>query len=393
MSAGGGRALEIGVQHHANSPHPPHTFRPQSAEPNCGFYAVGGCCGAGCGNQTAYFELYATTAGAVKAVDALLPVGGPSTAQLAWLPEFLAFVKTSGAPLDFVSSHLYPTDPSGTVTNHTRDGFMASIAIAAATAATAGVPFLLTEFNGGLTPPAFGTGFLDTAYAGAFLIHAHLGAQAVANLVSMSYWTFTDWGFEENGVDPAPWHNKFGIMSAAGVRKPVYHAFTWLAALPPSAIPVKPLDAASPTVFQLLNAEGQVVGATSGCVDVTAAVSTPQPGLPTTVTAIATNFNHSDYPAPADVTIMLNFVGIPAGAVVDAAAVYEVVDATHANPAATWIANGSPPWPNATEVAMETAAATVVPTSVALTRQGDGSLSATFTLSSWAFARLTFNYE
>ena len=28
-------------------------------EPNCGFYYQAGCCGAGCGNQTAYLELYA----------------------------------------------------------------------------------------------------------------------------------------------------------------------------------------------------------------------------------------------------------------------------------------------------------------------------------------------
>lgn len=60
-------------------------------EPNCGFYYQGNCCGAGCGNQTAYFELYQHTAAAVKAVDAWLPVGGPSTAQLGWIPEFLAF--------------------------------------------------------------------------------------------------------------------------------------------------------------------------------------------------------------------------------------------------------------------------------------------------------------
>lgn len=47
----------------------------------------------------------------MKAVDASIPVGGPATAQLAWIPEFLEFCSSSGAPVDFVSSHLYPTDP------------------------------------------------------------------------------------------------------------------------------------------------------------------------------------------------------------------------------------------------------------------------------------------
>ena len=38
------------------------------------------------GNQTAYFELYKATAESVKAVDPRLLVGGPATAQLAWIP-------------------------------------------------------------------------------------------------------------------------------------------------------------------------------------------------------------------------------------------------------------------------------------------------------------------
>ncbi len=43
-------------------------------------------------DQQAYFELYARTARAIKAIDPALRVGGPSTAGAAWVPEFLAYM-------------------------------------------------------------------------------------------------------------------------------------------------------------------------------------------------------------------------------------------------------------------------------------------------------------
>ena len=55
----------------------------------------------------AYFDLYNTTVCAIKAVDRLIPVGGPATAALAWVKEFADW--TSGGkvvPADFISSHL-----------------------------------------------------------------------------------------------------------------------------------------------------------------------------------------------------------------------------------------------------------------------------------------------
>jgi xylan 1,4-beta-xylosidase len=59
------------------------------------------------GDQKAYFELYDLTAKTVKSIDPALRVGGPSTAGAAWVPEFLAHVKQSGAAVDFVSTHTY----------------------------------------------------------------------------------------------------------------------------------------------------------------------------------------------------------------------------------------------------------------------------------------------
>ena len=59
------------------------------------------------GGKDGYFQLYATTATALKDVDADLRVGGPATAGMAWIPEFLAYCKDNHVPVDFVSSHSY----------------------------------------------------------------------------------------------------------------------------------------------------------------------------------------------------------------------------------------------------------------------------------------------
>src|ERR1035441_7019111 len=62
------------------------------------------------GDQKAYFELYDLTARAIKSIDPALRVGGPATAGAAWVPEFLAHVKESGAGVDFVTTHTYGVD-------------------------------------------------------------------------------------------------------------------------------------------------------------------------------------------------------------------------------------------------------------------------------------------
>jgi xylan 1,4-beta-xylosidase len=66
-------------------------------EPNCDFWN---------GTMAQYYELYLVTARALKSVNADIKVGGPVTCQLAYLDDFLAFVKAKNAPLDIVTSHL-----------------------------------------------------------------------------------------------------------------------------------------------------------------------------------------------------------------------------------------------------------------------------------------------
>ncbi len=190
---------------------------------NCGFgpsWVETHSCSPTSGNASAYFQLYRAAAEAVKAVDARILVGGPATAMLAWLPEFLNYTSTNGVPLDFVTSHLYPTDPN---LPQTRDSFMNAVAAAAATAGAAGKPFFLTEFNGGLGPASLCHNYslLDSSFAAVFALHQHLLAQAVPALASMSWWTFTDFvrpGAARTAVPHTAAHNP--------PRSPRAHAHT-----------------------------------------------------------------------------------------------------------------------------------------------------------------------
>ena len=69
-------------------------------EPNIGFWA-------GFPPQKTYWELYDHTAIALKAVDERLRIGGPSTAQAAWVGEFIRHCKENKIPFDFASTHVY----------------------------------------------------------------------------------------------------------------------------------------------------------------------------------------------------------------------------------------------------------------------------------------------
>ena len=63
------------------------------------------------GTQQEYFRLYDVSARAVKSVHPGLRVGGPASAAAAWTRELMAHTDASGAPLDFLSSHVYGNVP------------------------------------------------------------------------------------------------------------------------------------------------------------------------------------------------------------------------------------------------------------------------------------------
>src|SRR5882762_4382245 len=72
-------------------------------EPNLDFWA-------GDPKEATYYELYDRAVRAIKRVSPRLRVGGPATAQAAWVDRFLAHCKEKNVPVDFASTHVYGND-------------------------------------------------------------------------------------------------------------------------------------------------------------------------------------------------------------------------------------------------------------------------------------------
>jgi xylan 1,4-beta-xylosidase len=185
-------------------------------------------------DQAAYFRLYATTARAVKDVDAALQVGGPALSPGAdeWWAPFAEFADREDVPVDFVSRHAYSSGPAQHVPFGTYqtlappqsllDQFDAPRRHLAGTA-LAGLPVHITEFNSSYRPD---NPVHDTAYHAAYL--APVVTRGTDLVDSLSYWTFCD-VFEEDDVPTSVFHGGFGLLTHRQVPKPTYHLYTFLA--------------------------------------------------------------------------------------------------------------------------------------------------------------------
>src|ERR1700691_6609632 len=72
-------------------------------EPNIDFWA-------GDPKEQTYYRLYDVAARALKGVDSRLRVGGPASAQAAWVDRFIRHCVENHVPVDFVSTHVYGND-------------------------------------------------------------------------------------------------------------------------------------------------------------------------------------------------------------------------------------------------------------------------------------------
>ncbi len=157
------------------------------------------------GTPEEYFRLYDVTVRAVRSVDPGLVVGGPSSAAAGWVDELLTHLDSSGAPIDFVSTHVYgnaPLDLRPILARHGR----------------ADVPIWWTEW--GPTPTHFNE-VGDTVFAAAFLLR---GMKAAAGRIeALSHWVASD-HFEELGRPAKLFHGGFGLLSVGNLRKPRFWA-------------------------------------------------------------------------------------------------------------------------------------------------------------------------
>jgi xylan 1,4-beta-xylosidase len=193
--------------------------------------------------QEDYFQLYANTANALKKVDANLRVGGPSTAGMAWIPEFLNYCQVYHVPIDFISSHSYAategfldergkrgtslvTSPQTLVAEFTRARQDIQHS------AFPNLPLFISEWGPSYSPR---DPIHDSYVCAPFILEKLRQCEHVVD--GMSYWAFSD-QFEEPGPPNDPFHGGFGLMNVDGLRKPAFFAYQFLAELYDAEIPV-----------------------------------------------------------------------------------------------------------------------------------------------------------
>jgi xylan 1,4-beta-xylosidase len=192
-------------------------------EPNLDFWV-------GNPKQPSYFELYDHTALAIKKVSSRLLIGGPSTAQAAWVAAFLEHCKQKNIPVDYVTTHVYANDTAkdvfGTDEQIPRDRMVCRSVqkvheeIAASPFPKA--PLIFSEYNASYANEPDVT---DSVYMGPWL--AGTISQCDGLTEAMSYWSFSD-VFEEQGVIKTPFYGGFGLVAEDGIPKPALNAFAML---------------------------------------------------------------------------------------------------------------------------------------------------------------------
>jgi xylan 1,4-beta-xylosidase len=262
------------------------------------------------GSKQDYFKFYKTTAAALKKVDKKIKVGGPATAKNEWLPEFVKFCSRQEVPLDFVSTHHYPTDAFGKPGDDTKAQLKAShrsVLREEAKKAKHEVgkkPLYYTEWASSSNP--FDE-MHDEPYAAAFILKTVMEARPFVE--GYSYWTFSDI-FEENYFSSQPFHGGFGLQTIYGTPKPSYRA------------------------YELLHSLGDQIYKVSGS---HATVDAWVIRGPSKVQVLVTNGSLPGHPIRSeDVRLQLKNVGS------FQTAYLERIDDAHANAKRKWIEMGSP---------------------------------------------------
>jgi xylan 1,4-beta-xylosidase len=290
------------------------------------------------GTQGDYFKLYGHSAQAIKAVDASLRVGGPATAATAWIDELLAYCDREDLPVDFISTHLYPTDPLGFGGSNTEEQLANSPRTLMRDRAklvrelSRDRPVYFTEWNTSSNPR---DPYHDEPFAAAYA--AKIALETDPFVDGYSFWTFTDI-FEENYFPSIPFHGGFGLLNLQGVPKPVYRAFQLLHGLGNELFPVA---GTHETVDAWVVGKGR------------------------SITVLLTNHAQPRH----DITTQLaevRLTEVPA----PLTAYVERIDEDHANPRRRWQEMGEPEYPSRSEVEQLETASRLVKEPLAFSYEG-----------------------
>lgn len=215
------------------------------------------------GTKSDYFKLYKASVAAVKSVDSRLRVGGPATSNFiadtrydgevyeqsrsrfysqdkinkqqwkgSWIEDFIAYCEKENLPLDFISTHPYPTDyaldpESGKSKDAVRYVYslrddISWIRKQLAKSKYPDAEIHLTEWS---TSPNSRDVMHDILPPAAYILKCNLDCLGMTN--SLMYWTFTDI-FEEKGGGESVFHGGFGMINFQGMVKPSFHAYRML---------------------------------------------------------------------------------------------------------------------------------------------------------------------
>lgn len=279
-------------------------------EPNIDFWA-------GNPKEATYYELYDRAARAIKRVSPRLRVGGPATAQAAWVDRFLAHCKEKNIPVDFASSHTYGNDSAenvfGTHENIPRTKFVCravkKVHDQIAASPFPHMPLIWTEYNASyMNEPAV----TDTAFMGPWMADTIRQCDGLTEM--MSYWTFSD-VFEEQGVVKTPFYGGFGLLAERSIPKAAFNDFALLHQLGETR-----LDAASDSVLVTRRKDGSLA------------------------IAVWNLFLPEATGAPKTVT--LHFRGVRASR----SARVTIVDEDHGSPLPAWDQMGRPAFPTLAQI-------------------------------------------
>ncbi|WEV63614.1 glycosyl hydrolase [Bifidobacterium sp. ESL0732] len=280
------------------------------------------------GTQDDYFHLYEMTVRTLKAADPKVRVGGPATSFNSWIPDLINFCKKNEVPLDFISTHQYPTDDplwksgknvdeffkenKGQEINYRR-GILKEMVVEAKQQA-GDLPLYYTEWNSSARSDDF---IHDEPYTATFVAKTLADNDGIVE--GYSFWTFTDI-FEEQSQRPGVFHGGFGLQTTQGIEKPSYRIYQIYHQLGEQRLPVESSDPDS-TAELLAVRKGDDLQLLAYNVNVPMGTISEQ-----------------------DIDIDL---GASAG---DMQCALQRIDDDHANPKKQWQIMGSPEYPTAAQI-------------------------------------------
>src|SRR5690606_11890248 len=167
----------------------------------------------------------------VEAVTAEAPDPDVLPWKPVWIHELIAYCAERDLPLDFLSTHLYPTDYAydtqgvGRPISRNRDATKQDLEALREIIAASPYPDAEIHITEWSTTPSSRDHMHDTLFAATAITRSYLQCASLAD--SISYWAFTD-VFEEGGAGIGPFHGGFGLVNENGIHMPTFHAFEML---------------------------------------------------------------------------------------------------------------------------------------------------------------------